>query len=191
MPLKLAIIIGSVRPGRVGPNVASWVADVAREHGDFDVTLVDLLDIDLPLLDEPHHPSKQQYQHEHTKRWAALVEAADAFIFVTPEYDYFAPASLVNAVQYLAHEWHYKPAGIVSYGGVSGGLRSTQTLRLLLSNVDVHTVWQTVSIQFVGRQVADGVLTPPDHALGATTHMLGELHKWAHALAPLHTKPAK
>ena len=68
---------------------------------------------------------KQHYEHEHTKRWSAIIDDADAFVFVTPEYDYFAPASLVNAIQCLAKEWNYKPAGIVSYGDISGGLRAT------------------------------------------------------------------
>jgi NAD(P)H-dependent FMN reductase len=187
MTLKLAIIIGSVRPGRVGPYVAEWFADVAREHGGFEVELVDLVDVALPLLDEPHHPSKQHYENEHTKRWSAIIDGADAFVFVTPEYDYFAPASLVNAVQYLAKEWKYKVAGVVSYGGISGGLRSTQTVRTLLSNLDVHAVMHSVSIQFVSRQIQDGVFTPPDHAPGSAALLLNELEKWAAALQPLHS----
>ena len=189
MTLKLAIIIGSVRPGRVGPYVAEWFADVAREHGGFEVTLVDLADVALPLLDEPHHPSKQHYEHEHTKRWSAIVADSDAFVFVTPEYDYFAPASLVNAIQYLSKEWKYKVAGIVSYGGISGGLRSTQTVRTLLSNLDVHAIMHSVSIQFVARQIEDGVFTAPDHGAGSAALMLTELHKWATVLQPLHSTP--
>ena len=148
MALKLAVVIGSVRPGRVGPSVAAWFLEAAREHGNFDVTLVDLADVGLPLLDEPEHPVKQLYEHEHTKKWAAIVDDADAFVFVTPEYDFFAPASLLNAIQYLSKEWGYKPAGIVSYGGISGGLRSTQMVRLQaiepqrshLAAIGVHSV---------------------------------------------------
>ena len=188
MALKLAVIIGSVRPGRVGPSVAAWFLEAAREHGNFDVTLVDLADVGLPLLDEPEHPVKQLYEHEHTKKWASIVDQADAFVFVTPEYDFFAPASLVNAIQYLSKEWQYKVAGIVSYGGISGGLRSTQTVRMLLSNLDVHTLRQSVSIQFVATHLVDGVLTPPDHASHAAAGMLTELHKWATVLRPLHQK---
>jgi NAD(P)H-dependent FMN reductase len=186
MSLKLTVIIGSVRTGRVGPKVAEWVFDAAREQGGFDVTLVDLADVGLPLLDEPQHPVKQQYEHDHTKRWAAIVGDADAFLFVTPEYDFFAPASLINAIQYLSQEWKYKPAGIVSYGGVSGGLRSTQMLRLLLSNVNMHAVQQSVSIPFIATHIVDDVFVPPEHAAGSVNIMLVELHKWAAALAPLH-----
>ncbi|MGC4174902.1 NADPH-dependent FMN reductase [Demequina sp.] len=187
MPHKLAIIIGSTRPGRVGPSVAEWFVNAARDHGAFDITLVDLKDLDLPLLDEAAHPSKQQYEHEHTKRWSAIVEDADAFVFVTPEYDYFAPAALVNAVQCLAKEWQYKPAGVVSYGGVSGGLRSTQTLRLLLANLDMHPLKDSVSVQFVAKHITEGVFTPPEHAPGAAATMLDELEKWTGALSSLRS----
>ena len=97
---------------------------------------MDLAEFDLPLLDEPKHPRLQQYEHEHTKRWSAAIGPADAFLFVTPEYDYFTSAALVNALQFLSVEWHYKAAGIVSYGGVSGGLRATQELRQLIGNLN-------------------------------------------------------
>jgi NAD(P)H-dependent FMN reductase len=127
MALKLNIVLGSTRPGRVGPKIAQWVKQFADEHGKFDVELVDLAAFDLPLLDEVAHPRLGNYQNEPTKRWSASVASADAFVFVTPEYDYFAPASLVNAVQVLLKEWGYKPAGVVSYGGVSGGLRAAQS----------------------------------------------------------------
>lgn len=185
MALNLAIIIGSTRPGRVGPSVAQWALDAAQHHDEFDARLVDLADFNLPLLDEPEHPSLKRYHHDHTKRWSEEIDGADAFVFVTPEYDYFAPASLVNAIQCLSQEWRYKPAGIVSYGGVSGGLRSTQTLRVLLSNMNVHTLPQSVSIQFVKQHLRDGIFTPPEHAPAGADTMLSELAKWAGALTQL------
>lgn len=123
MTLKLKIIIGSTRPGRAGPTIAKWVEQAAIEHGNFDVEVVDLAEQKLPLLDEAAHPMVQKYEHQHTVRWSKIVDSADAFIFVTPEYDYFAPASLVNAIQTLLLEWGYKAAGVVSYGGISGGQR--------------------------------------------------------------------
>ncbi|HET8598477.1 MAG TPA: NAD(P)H-dependent oxidoreductase, partial [Castellaniella sp.] len=124
MALKLQVIICSTRPGRVGPAVARWFHGFARNHGQFDVELVDLADFALPLYDEPVHPRMQQYEHDHTKRWSASVAAADAYIFVTPEYNYSAPPTLVNALDFVYKEWNYKPCGFVSYGGVSGGLRA-------------------------------------------------------------------
>src|SRR5262245_20375897 len=118
--LNLHVVIVSTRPGRGGPAVARWFVEQASSHGAFQMKLVDLAEVNLPLLDEPSHPRLRDYKHEHTKKWSATVAEADAFVFVTPEYNYSAPASLINALDYLFHEWAYKPAGFVSYGGVSG-----------------------------------------------------------------------
>ena len=186
MALKLNIIIGSTRPGRVGPTVAQWISEAAVEHGMFEVELVDLAAFGLPLLDEAAHPKAQHYVNEPTKRWSASVASADAFLFVTPEYDYFAPAALVNAVQTLMVEWFYKTAGVVSYGGISGGLRSAQVLRQLLGNVNVHALPQVVPVpnfpQFIGN---DGVFRPNEPMAEGLNGLLDELHKWAGALKTL------
>ncbi|MDZ5698006.1 NADPH-dependent FMN reductase [Chelativorans sp. M5D2P16] len=183
MPLKLNIIIGSTRPGRVGPVIARWLEEFATSHGAFDVELVDLADFNLPLLDEAAHPLQQEYEHAHTRRWAKSVASADAFVFVTPEYDSFPPASLVNAVQALVLEWSYKPAGILSYGGVSGGLRSAQELRQLLGNVNVHALPQVVPVPFFPQFIGDeGGFHPNEQMLDGARGMLDELHKWAAAL---------
>lgn len=187
---KLNVIIGSTRPGRVGPSVAKWVRDLAVETRQFDVELVDLADLDLPLLDEPAHPAAQRYVNHATKRWSASVDSADAYIFVTPEYDYFPPAALVNAVQVVMREWGYKPAGVVSYGGVSGGLRSSQVLRQLLGNVNVHALPQAIPIPFVSQFISDdGVFVPGEQTVEGAKGMLQELHKWTTALQTL--RPAK
>lgn len=186
MTLKLNIIIGSTRPGRVGPVIARWIKEAASEHGKFDVKLVDLADFGLPLLDEAAHPKAQQYVNEPTKRWSASVASGDAFLFVTPEYDYFAPAALVNAVQTLMLEWFYKPAGVVSYGGISGGLRSAQVLRQLLGNVNVHALPQVVPVpnfpQFIG---PDHVFRPNEPMKDGLNDLFDELHKWGGALKVL------
>lgn len=187
MPLKLNVIIGSTRPGRGGPAVAEWVKKAATEHGKFEVELVDLADFNLPLLDEPNHPVQQKYQHEHTKRWSKSVQSADAFVFVSPEYDYFPPASLVNAVQTLVREWAYKPAGVVSYAGISGGLRASQELRLLLTSVNIHPVPQSVPVPFYSQFIGeDGTFSPNEPMAQGLTTMLDEVHKWATALKTLH-----
>ena len=101
MAPRLNIIIGSTRPGRVGPSIAAWFETHARAHAGFEPVLVDLADFNLPVYDEPNHPRLRQYVHDHTKAWSASVEAADAFVFVTPEYNYFAPPALVNALDYV------------------------------------------------------------------------------------------
>jgi len=183
MSLKLKVITGSTRPGRVGPTIAKWAVRAAEAHGGFDVESVDLAEINLPLLDEAAHPAAQKYTHEHTKRWSSIIGDADAFVFVTPEYDYFAPASLVNAIQALYREWNYKPAGIISYGGISGGLRAAQTLRDLLANVSVMPLPQVVPVPFFSEFIGeDKVFTPNDKISEGTTGMLTELTKWATAL---------
>ncbi|KLD79016.1 NAD(P)H-dependent oxidoreductase [Xanthomonas hyacinthi] len=188
MGLKLNIILGSTRPGRAGPVVAKWLERAAIEHGRFDVDLVDLAEFALPLLDEAAHPSLRQYVNEPTKKWSASVNTADAFVFVTPEYDNFPPASLVNAVQVLLREWSYKPAGVMSYGGVSGGLRAAQVLRQLLGNVNVHALPQVVPAPFFSKFIGDDqVFTPNDEMRSGATLMLDELHKWAAALKSLRS----
>jgi NAD(P)H-dependent FMN reductase len=192
MTLKLNIIIGSTRPGRAGPTIGKWVADAARAHGAFDVELVDLADFKLPLLDEAVHPIMQQYQHAHTKRWSASVDSADAFIFVTPEYNYFPPASLVNALQVLNKEWNYKAAGVVSYGGISGGLRASQELRLLMTTVNMHALPQVVPVPLYSQNIGeDGVFVPNEAMTNGLNGQLTELKKWSGALKSLRPQVAQ
>lgn len=189
--MKLAVITVSTREGRVGAAVATWFAGYAKQHGGFDdVQLIDLKDVNLPVLNEPKHPVMKDYQFEHTKRWSALVEPADAFVFVTPEYDYFVPGALVNAIDYLAQEWNYKPAGLVGYGGISGGLRSIQAAKPLLTTVKMMPLPESVSFQFVQNNVTDGVLTPERMHEDMARLMLDELVRWAGALQPLRERPA-
>ncbi len=185
MALKLKIIVGSTRPGRIGPQVAAWVDKLAREQNSFDVELVDLAEVGLPLLDEPNHPRAQDYQHEHTKKWAATIDEGDAYIFVTPEYDGFPPAALVNAIQALALEWNRKPAAVVSYGFATGGMRSMQELRGLLTNVNVMPLAASVGLPFVYDMLGeDGVLRAPEPVNEAAAAMFAEITAWGEALKP-------
>jgi NAD(P)H-dependent FMN reductase len=182
---KLQIVIGSTRPGRIGPLIARWVQDFTREHGQFEPVLVDLAAFNLPLIDEPHHPMRRQYQHEHTKVWSGSVSAADAFIFVTPEYNYGPPPSLINALDYLYLEWNYKPAGFVSYGGVSGGMRSSARGAMTASTLKMVPIPESVALPDVFEQINDGIFTANErNAVGATA-MLNELAKWENALRSL------
>lgn len=185
MALKLNIIIGSTRPGRAGPSVAAWFHDYARAHGAFDATLVDLADFKLPVYDEPRHPRLKQYEHAHTKAWSASVESADAYVFVTPEYNYFAPPALVNALDFVYSEWGRKPAGIVSYGGVSAGLRAAQALKQQLTTLNVMPIAQGVAIPMFSSLIdEDKQLQPNELILASAKSMLDELLVWAEALKP-------
>src|ERR1700722_20242771 len=105
----LLIVIASTRPGRIGLPVAERFGDRATEHGGFELELVDLAVLDLPLLDEPSHPRLRQHTKEHSRAWSATVAASDAVVLVTAEYNYGYPAALKNALDYLHHEWRYKP----------------------------------------------------------------------------------
>lgn len=183
MPLNLSIVVASTRPGRGGPSVTKWVEEEAGKRKEFNVSLIDLQDFDLPLLDEPAHPRLQNYTKKHTRRWSEAISPADAFIFVSPEYDYFPPASIINALQCLSVEWRYKVAAIVSYGGVSGGLRATQELRQLLGNLNVMAIPQSVPITFYTKHIDEEKKFVPLEAMNDGLKLvLDELHKWGPAL---------
>lgn len=186
MKSKLHIIVSSTRPGRIGPAIGEWVLGAAQSHGQFDAELVDLASFDLPVFDEPEHPSLQKYQHSHTKAWSESVAAADAFVFVLPEYNFSPPASLVNAMQFLVREWHYKPAGIVSYGGISGGMRSAQMLKAMMTTYKMMPMLEGVPLVNVAQQLdADKKFQPNDFNTAAATTMLTELARWTEALKTL------
>jgi len=183
---NLTIIIGSTRPGRAGAAIAQWFAARAKDHGGFDVTVVDLAEVGLPLLDEPNHPRLRQYTRQHTKDWSAIIDAADAFVFVTPEYNNGYPAALKNAIDYLHHEWRNKPVGFVSYGGVAAGTRAVQQLKQVVTALRMLPVYDSVNIPFHAQLLdSDGVLQPNEVMEKAADTMLDELVRTEAALRPL------
>jgi NAD(P)H-dependent FMN reductase len=182
---NLVIIIGSTRPGRAGLPIAQWFADRAKEHGGFDVTVMDLAEMRLPLLNEPNHPRLRQYTQDHTREWSAAVDAADAFVFVTPEYNAGYPAALKNALDYLHHEWHHKPVGFVSYGGVSAGTRAVQQLKQVVTTLRMLPVVDSVTIPFHTQFLQDAAFRPNDILEQAADAMLDELVRTEAALRPL------
>jgi NAD(P)H-dependent FMN reductase len=154
--MNLGIIVGSTRPTRIGHLVAQWFHERAVEHGKFDIEQLDLAKFNLPMYDEPKHPSLQQYEHDHTKQWAPRIRATDAFVFVTPEYNSGPPPSLINALSYAYKEWSYKPAGFVSYGGISGGLRAVQIEKQILTTLKIVPLVEAVVVPLVAQSIADG-----------------------------------
>lgn len=184
--LDLRIIVGSVRPGRVGLAVSNWFEGVAKADGRFDVTTLDLAEIDLPLMDEPELPGRRQYEKEHTKKWSSLVEPADAYALVAPEYNAGPSPALKNALDYLYHEWRYKPVGFVSYGGVSGGMRGVQALKPNLLQFSMMPVPEGVVIPFVDSMVdEEGNFRPTEAIEQGAKAMLDSLARWAEALRTL------
>ena len=113
--VKVAIIVGSTRPGRKADAVAKWVLEHARKRADAQFEIVDIKDFKLPLLDEPVPPSQGKYSQPHTKAWAEKIASFDAYVFVTPEYNHGTSASLKNAIDFIYGEWNNKAAGFVSY----------------------------------------------------------------------------
>ena len=186
MTLKLHVIVASTRPSRKGPAVARWFHEFAQRQGGFEPVLVDIAEFDLPVYDEPEHPLTRRYVHEHTKRWSESVAAADAYAFVTPEYNYFPPPSLVNALNFLVAEWTYKPAGLVSYGGVSGGLRAAQAVKLLLTTLKVMPIPEGIAIPNFGQFMNEsGTFRPNELVEKSAGTMLAELIRWAESLKPM------
>ncbi len=182
----LQIIVASTRPGRVGLPVADWITAHAKAHGAFEVDVVDLAELGLPLLDEPNHPRLRQYEHQHTKDWSDRVSAADAFVFVIPEYNHSYNAPLKNAVDFLHGEWAYKPAGFVSYGGIAAGTRALQAFKPVVSVLKMSPVTEAVNIPFVRQFINDDeVFVPSDSLERAADAMLAEIARMEAALRPL------
>ena len=184
---KLEIIVASTRPGRVGLPLGQWVESEARTHGGFaEVELVDLAEVNLPFMDEPNHPRLRQYTHRHTLDWSAKVAEADAFVFVMPEYNYGFTAPLKNAIDFLHHEWHYKPVGMVSYGGVSAGTRAAQMVKQVVTTLRMTPVFEAVSIPFVAQFFDDeDNFVPNDVMVASAKAMFDELARVSESLRPL------
>ena len=188
---RLQVIVASTRPGRAGLPVANWFIEHAESHGKFDVELVDLAKINLPFLDEPHHPSERKYTQQHTKDWSATVDAADAFVIVTPEYNYSMNAPLKNAIDYLYAEWRYKPVGFVSYGNTSAGLRAVQMIKQVVTTLNMVPITDAVAIHYIGQHLDDAGRFNGTEAMGAAAGvMLDELDRFATMLAPLRSADA-
>lgn len=186
----LQIVTASTREGRKGPAVAAWFEQIAREQGQFAIEAIDLKALNLPMFDEPEHPRLRRYKHEHTKAWSVTVRRADAFVFVVPEYNFSAPPSLLNAFDYLAHEWNYTAAGFVSYGGVSGGLRSVQMLKQTVTALKIMPMMEGVALPMFTTAIdaETGVFAPPDIQKKSALAMLDELLRWTTALKSLRAE---
>lgn len=188
--LRLMVVIGSTRPGRVGLPVGEWLSGVARAHGAFDVDIVDLVELGLPFLDEPNHPRLKHYTQPHTWAWSERVDAADAFVFVFPEYNHGINAALKNALDFLYQEWAHKPAGLVAYGGIAAGSRSAEMLRLALLGLRVVPLFDGVYIPFVAQALDEGRFEASESVQKAAVTMLDELVRYAAALRVLREPTA-
>lgn len=185
--VRVAVISGSASPHRTGAPIVDWIAGRLREREGVEVDVVDLKDLALPFYDEPNLPRLQQYVHQHTRDWAARVEATDAFVFVTPEYNGSFPAILKNALDYVHHEWHYKPAGVVTYGGgLSAGFRGAQALGQVLSALYMLPIQEAVAIPFVKEHLDESGFRPSPGMELAADAMINEVLRTQRALATLN-----
>jgi NAD(P)H-dependent FMN reductase len=184
--VKIAVVVGSTRPGRRSRQVADWVMARATSRGGAEFEMLDLADYSLPLLDEPMPPSLGNYQHEHTKAWARAVSRFDGFIFVTAEYNHSVPGVLKNALDFLYAEWNNKAAGFVSYGS-AGGVRAAENLRLIAGELQMADVRAQVALSFATDFENFTSFTPSQAAEDALEPLLDQLISWATALKSLRT----
>lgn len=173
--MKLAIVIGSVREGRFGPTVTNWFAARAREHDEFTVDVIDLAGLDFPA---------SMASSPDVDDFGQRIGRADAVVVVTPEYNHSYPGPLKTAIDSLGGQWHAKPVGLVSYGGISGGLRSIEPLRVVFAELHAMTIRETISFHGAWSQFDEaGQPRDPDGVNGAARVMLDQLAWWALAIS--------
>lgn len=182
--IRIAILVGSTRPGRKADAVARWVQGIAGKHGEAQFELVDLEDYNLPLLDEAVPPSLGKYAQPHTKAWAAKIASFDAFVFVTPEYNHGIPGALKNAIDFLFKEWNHKAAGFVGYGS-AGGVRAVEQLRQVMGELMVADVRAQVMLSLYTDFENFTTFKPAPQHEAALNAMLDQLIAWGGALKPL------
>lgn len=193
----IKIIIGSTRPQRFGPQVASWLKKLADEEagaaGDsvrFEV--VDLAEVDLPLLDEAMPPMMNQPANEHTRRWASMVKEADGFLFVTPEYNHSTSAALKNAIDYVIYEWAHKPVAFAGYGSLAGGSRAIEHLRTIAGELKLYDLREQVMIPNYWTQLDErGNFSATDEQVDTARTTLRDLMYWTDAMKAPREKLAR
>lgn len=178
--VKIMVIIGSTRPNRGGPAVANWIMQLTSEHPNAEFELVDLKELNLPFLDEPEQPFVRKYTKDHTKKWSAMVDAADGFVWVHPEYNHGVNAALKNALDFLWQEWNDKPVALVGYGSAAGGARAAQQLRLIAAGLKMFDLRADIVLPNYRQYVDEsGVFNASEGHTKAAHNILEELIFWA------------
>jgi NAD(P)H-dependent FMN reductase len=185
--IKIAIIIGSTRPGRKAEAVAKWVHEIAKKRSDAAFEIVDIKDYNLPLLDEPVPPSMGQYSQPHTKVWSAKIASFDAYVFVTPEYNHSTSGALKNAIDYLYAEWNNKVAGFVGYGS-AGGTRAVENLRLVMGELQIADVRAQVALSLFTDFENFTTFKPAAMHETSVNAMLDQVIAWGGAMKTLRNK---
>lgn len=178
--VKIGIIVGSTRPGRFGTQPANWLNELASKREDAEFELIDLAELDLPLLDEAAPPMMNQYSKDHTKQWSETVSGLDGFVFVTPEYNHSFPAALKNAIDFIFYEWNYKPVSFLSYGSAAGGARAVEHLRAIAAEMKMYDIREQVMLHSYWSDLNENgeYQFSVEHEKSAT-EMLDQLVFWA------------
>jgi NAD(P)H-dependent FMN reductase len=182
--IKIAIILGSTKPGRNGEAVAKWVHELAKKRTDAEFELVDVADYNLPLYDEPYPAMMQQYTKEHTKTWSKKINEFDGYIFVTAEYNHSIPGALKNAIDFLNIEWKNKAAGFVSYGS-AGGARSVEHLRLVAAELHMADVRAQVMFNLFTDFINMSEFKPDPRHEGEAEELFNQVISWSTAMKTL------
>jgi len=185
--LRIAIVIGSTRPGRHGEAVGKWAYEIGRKRGDADFELLDIAQFNLPLLDEPLPATSGQYSQPHTRAWSAKIASFDGYVFVTPEYNHGPSGALKNAIDFLYHEWIDKAAGFIGYGYTMGA-RAIEHLRLVMASVQVATVRPQVGLSLFTDFENSAVFKPAAMQEKNVNAMLDHVIAWSGALRAVRDK---
>ena len=188
--VKIAIIVGSTRPGRKGEAIAQWAYEIARRRTDADFTLLDLATFELPLLDEPMPAASGSYSHPHTKTWSAAIASFDGYVFVTPEYNHGTSGALKNAIDFLYNEWLDKAAGFIGYGYAMGA-RAIENLRLVMASLQVATVRPQVGLSLFADFERGTVFKPTEIHAKSLNSLLDHVVAWSGALKALRAKEGR
>lgn len=185
--MKIAILVGSTRPGRKGTHVAQWVLERANQRGDAEFEIVELADFDLPLLCEPVIPgaANREYEIPQTRAWSAKIDEFDGFVWVTPEYNHGVPAAMKNALDVLYPEWTHKAVGFVSYGA-NEGVRAVEHWRTIVANVMMVATRAQLTFSTFS-EWPDGEFTPSDRREGELKNLLNQLVKMTAAVGTLRS----
>jgi NAD(P)H-dependent FMN reductase len=188
--LRIAIIVGSTRPGRNGEAIAKWAYEIARKRTDADFALLDLATFELPLLDEPMPAASGSYSQPHTRTWSAAIASCDGYVFVTPEYNHGTSAALKNAIDFLYNEWTNKAAGFVGYGYTMGA-RAIENLRMVMAAVQVATVRPHVGLSLFTDFEHMSVFKPTETQERNLNSVLDHVIAWSGALKVLRKQEGR
>jgi NAD(P)H-dependent FMN reductase len=181
---KIAIIVGSTRPNRFGPQVANWLLKAGQQRGDAQFDLIDLEEIDLPIFNEPGYPSMGQVTVPHAVAWSEKISQYDGFILVTPEYNHSTSPALLNALTYLYQEWNFKPVAFASYGGGAGGSRAVEHLRGVAAELKMYDIREQLLIPSYYLRLNDQFQYQfSDAETKATNELLDQLVFWSEQMA--------